>query len=117
MRTWRSWYASGKRKLKNVEQFSPKLTSRHYLYWAITLIAGMLFISEATYNARMTGLASLSVVNLMMGYAILYMHFNWEWLLSKRACKLCGRHIEKDWECGLKVLSSDVCLECVKRIR
>lgn len=87
------------------------------MYWTVTLIAGMLFISEAAYNARMTGIASLSVVSLMMGYAILYMHFNWEWLLSKRSCKLCGRHIERDWECGMKLGSVDVCIDCTKRIK
>lgn len=106
------------RKLKKEKMLTgPRVTSKYYAYWAVTLIGGIVLLGEAVYNARLTGLMSLSVIELVMGYTALYMHFNWEWLLSKRSCKLCGRHIERDWECGVKIGDVSICIDCVETAR
>lgn len=107
----------GNPMIKIKRTYGPKLGSKGMVYWAVTFIAGGIILGMAFKNALDTGFYSMYIFEMFLGYGILYMHFNWESFLRKRSCIKCQRRIERDWECGLRVGETDICVDCVTLAR
>jgi len=65
---------------------------KKHLFSIVTILLGLWLLGDSAYHIRLTGLASASLINIILGYMVMYMHFNSE-KIFKRMRELNDRHV------------------------